>query len=377
MQKILISSFLFFGLTISAQENFSAVLKQFNTEKNYTQIIEQFASKSLNYSAQDLFYIGQAYFIKNDDVNCIKFMNLSIEKDKKNAGPAYYKKASSLNYLKKYDEAVQNFKSAIALDSLDAEFYSGLGDAFYNLEKKELAIEAYTKATEQSNPPDRPFSMIAQIYSDIKNNDRALAAFYTAKSKIDNTSKSYDNALYNIGLLESLKGNYDKAEVAFSELLQLSPADYQIYSKLIQIYYFRKEYDKAKSLKAKLYEAHQKNLLKNNLEDMFCFDQFKWNDKLIQAFERYEDSSKNVIYNKHLFYVVNKQDKIDFRIQTEYDRISVELGGAKYLLCMNKGNVHSTFNLGFNDDFKYDVLKKAIIDILEGKIKPIASSTTK
>lgn len=360
------------SLTIFAQDQTAIDLKALSDNKQYDTIIEQHASKSQDYSAKSLYYIGLAYYMKEDDNNCIKFMDLSISKDQKDPAP-YYIKASTLNYMQKYDDAIKSFQSAINLKSDDAEFYSGLGDSYYNLEKLDLALEAYKKATEQKDCPDRPYSFVAQIYSDQKNNEKSLEAFYIAKSRIDQKSNSYINALFNIGLLESLKDNYDKAEPAFVELLQLDPADYHSYAKLIQIYYHRMEYDKAKPYKDKLYDAHKKGLLKDNLDDMFCYDQFKWNDKLIQAYERYEEGSKD-IYNKHLFYVVNSDNKIEFRIQTEFSPVSVELGGSKYLLCMTKGNTHSTFNIGFSDNFKYETLKKSVIDILEGKAKPTATS---
>ncbi|CAA9197776.1 tetratricopeptide repeat protein [Flavobacterium collinsii] len=360
------------NLTIFAQDKLTTELKTLSDNKQFDKIVEQYASKSKDYSAKSLYYIGLAYYMKEDDNNCIKFMDFSINKDSKDPA-SFYIKASTLNYMQKYDDAVKSFQSAINLKSDDAEFYSGLGDSYYNLEKIDLALEAYKKATEQKNCPDRPYSFIAQIYSDQKNNDRALEAFYIAKSKIDKKSNSYINALFNIGLLESLKGNYEKAEPAFVELLQLDSEDYHTYAKLIQIYYYRKEYDKAKPYKDKLYEAHKKKQLKDNLKDMFCFDQFKWNDKLIQVFERYEEGSKD-IYNKHLFYVVNQNDKVEYRIQTEYSPISVEQGGVKYLLCRTKGDTHSTFNIGFNDNLKYDDLKKSVIDILEEKVKPTATS---
>lgn len=360
------------SLTIFAQDKVAAELKTLSDNKQFDKIIVQHAPKSKDYSAKSLYYIGLAYYMKEDDNNCVKFMNLSIDKDQKDPAPIYIK-GSTLNYMQKYEEAVKCFQSAINLKSDDAEFYSGLGDSYYNLDKLDLALEAYKKAIEQKNCPDRPYSFVAQIYSDQKNNDKALEAFYVAKSKIDKKSNSYINALFNIGLLESLKGNYEKAEPAFVELLQLDPTDYHSYAKLIQIYYHKKEYDKAKPYKDKLYDANKNGLLKDNLKDMFCYDQFKWNNKLIQAYERYEESSKD-IYNKHLFYVLNQDDKIEYRIQTEYSPISVEQGGAKYLLCRTKGDTHSTFNIGFNDNFKYDDLKKSVIDILEEKVKPTATS---
>lgn len=360
------------SLTIFAQDKVTTELKTLSDNKQFDKIIEQYTSNFNDYSAKSLYYIGLAYYIKEDDNNCIKFMNLSINKDPKDPA-SFYIKASTLNYMQKYDDAIKNFQSAINLKSDDAEFYSGLGDSYYNLEKLDLALEAYKKATEQKDCPDRPYSFLAQIYSDQKNNDKALEAFYIAKSKIDKKSNSYINTLFNIGLLESLKGNYEKAEPAFVELLQLDPTDYHSYAKLIQIYYHKKEYDKAKPYKDKLYDAHKNGLLKDNLKDMFCYDKFKWDNKLIQAYERYEESSKD-IYNKHLFYVVNQDDKIEYRIQTEYSPISVEQGGAKYLLCRTKGDTHSTYNIGFDDNFKYDDLKKSVIDILEEKVKPSATS---
>lgn len=360
-------------LTIFAQDKTTTDLKALSANNKYDTIIEQYAPKSKDYSAKSLYYIGLAYYMKEEDSNCIKFMNLAIDKDPKDPAP-YYIKASTLNYMEQYDEAIKNFQSAINLKSDDAVFYSGLGDSYYNLKKLDLALESYKKAIEQKDCPDRPYSFVAQIYSDQKNNDKALEAFYIEKSKIDKTSTSYINALFNIGLLESLNGNYEKAEPAFLELLQLDPTDYHSYAKLIQIYYHRKEYEKAKPYRDKLYEAHKKGLLKDNLKDMFCYDQFKWNGKLIEAFERYEVGHKNDIYNKHIFYIIDNQGEIEFKIQTEYESISVEHGGPKYLLCMQKGETHSTFNIGFNDDLIYENLKKSVIDILEEKVKPTATS---
>jgi tetratricopeptide (TPR) repeat protein len=352
------------SLTIFAQDKITEELKILSDSKQYDKIVEQYAPKSKDYSAKSLYYIGFAYYMTEDDNNCIKFMDLSIKKDDKDPAP-HYIKASTLNYMGKYNEAIKSFQTAINLKTDDAKSYSGLGDSYNQLEKKDLALEAYKKATEQAECPDRPYTMIAQIYSDLEENDKALEAFYVAKSKISNKSDSYINALFNIGLLESLKGNYDNAEPAFIELIQLNPEDFRSYAKLIQIYYSRKEYDKAKPYKDKLYEAHRKGELKDNLKDMFCFDQFDWNDKKIMVFERYENESKGDIYKKHIFYIIDNRGNIEYTIQTEFSPISVELGGSKYILCAWKGDIHINYGLGFNDDFDYTDLKNAVIKQLE------------
>lgn len=360
------------NLTTFAQDKITTDLKTLSENKQFDKIIEQYASEFKDYTAKSLYYIGLAYYMKEDDNNCLKFMNLSIDKDPKDPTP-FYIKGTTLNYLRKYDDAIKSFQLAINLKSDKAEFYSGLGDSYYNLQKLDLALETYKKATEQKNCPIRPYLIIGQIYMNQKNDDKALEAFYIAKSKIDKKSNVYINLLFNIGLNESFHNNYEKAEPVFVELLQLDPTNYDTYSQLIQIYYSRKEYDKAKPYKDKLYEAYKNGLLKDNLKDMFCFDHFKWNDKSIQVFERYQEGSKDK-YNKHLFHIVNQDNIIEYKIQTEYSPRSVEQSGVKYLLCRTKGDTHSTYNIGFNDNFKYDDLKKSVIDILEGKVKPTATS---
>jgi len=361
------------SLTIFAQDKITEELKTLTANNQYDKIIELYASKSKECSARALYLIGQAYYMKENDEKCIKFMNLSIEKDPNDPAP-YYIKASTLNYMKNYEDAIPCFLEAIKLKKDDAEFYSGLGDSYTRLEKNSLAIEAYKKATEIKDCSFRPYSMLGQLYLDLAQNDKALEAYYNAKSKITDKSDSYINILFNIGLLESLQGNYEKAEPNFLEIIKLDSTDYHSYAKLIQIYYHRGEYEKAKPYKEKLYTAHKKGLLKDNLVDMFCIDQFKWNEKLIQVFERYQENSTD-IFEKLRFYIKDANGKIEYKIQTEYSPISAEQGGAKYLLCMTKGNTHSTFNIGFNDDFKYDDLKKSVIDILENKVKAAATTT--
>lgn len=369
MKKILASIILTISsLALFAQDKTTDELKILSDTGQYDRIIEQHAPKSKEYSARSLYYIGLAYYMKEDDNNCIQFVNSSIQKNPKDPAP-HYIKASTLNYLERYGDAVKSFQTAISLKPDDAIFYSGLGDSYYQLKNNKLALENYIKATEQKNCLDRPYSMIAQIYFNLKENEKALEAFYVAKSKITKESNSYINALFNIGLLESLNGNYEKAEPIFIELIQLSPDDYHSYAKLIQIYYHYKQYDKAASYRDNLYEAHKKGLLKDNMEDMFCFDQFKWKDYSIQVFERYENENKGKIYNKHLFYVIDKNNEIVLRAQTEFSPISIELNGPKYILCANVGSIHFNSGRGFNDDFIYDNLKAEALKLIEKHLR--------
>jgi tetratricopeptide (TPR) repeat protein len=360
------------NLIVFAQTDNSLELKNLYASEDYDKIITEYSSKSNELTANSVYFIGMAYYMKQEDEKCIEMMELTIRKDSLNSD-AYFIKGSTLNYLGEFKEAIEAIENAIKIHPESSDYFSGLGDSYLSLNEYEKALNAYKEATTKENSIDRPFTMIPQIYSALEKSEEALKAFYVAKENISKEGDSYITVLFNIGLLELLKDNYDKAETVFKELIEINPEDYHSYSKIIQIYYAKKEYKKAIPYREKLYKAYNEGILKDNLKEMFCFDQFEWNGKFIQAFEKFEEK-KGELYYKHLFYVMNNKDEIEFRIQTENSPISVELGGPKYLIGRDKDGEHSTFNFGLNEEFDYDLLKEYVIKVLEEKVKPTARS---
>lgn len=373
MRKILFTTLIgLLSFTAFSQDEITAELKAKYESEKYDQIISEHSDKVDKYPAKAIYYIGMAYYMKADDNNCIKYMDLSIEKD--NTDPdAYFIKGMTFNYLGQFEKAIKSFEKAIEINPNSSDFFSGLGDSYFSLKNYKKALENYKLATEKENAIDRPFIMIPQAYIELNEPENALKAFYIAKDKVSKETNSYITILYNIGLSELLNKNYEKAELVLKELIELDPTDYHSYSKIIQVYYGKKEYEKAEPYKQKLYEAYDQGVLKDNLKNMFCFDQFSWNDKLVLAFEKFEDK-KGELYYKHIFYVTGKDGKTEFTIQTENSPISVELGGPKYAVGMDKYGTHSTF-VFIEENFKYDDLKSIVIKILNEEISPSASST--
>lgn len=330
-------------ITINAQD-LSSELKILTEQNQYKKIVDEYSNNYESLSAKSLYYIGQAFYMLENDNECLKFIDLSIKKDNQDPAP-FFIKASTLNYMGKFDEAIINFQEAIKLNPNDVKSLSGLGDSYNQIEDYKKAADSYLKATKLPYCPERTFYMLGQMYSNLKDNEKALEAFYQVKNNVNPKSEYYVNSLFNIGLLESLNKNYVKAEPIFKEILQIAPNDYHSYSKLIQIYYHNKDYNKAEPLKKVLYDAQKQGKLKGtNLEDMFCIDQFEWKNNTVLVFERYENENKGKIYNKHLFYVKDSNEKTLLRVQTEFSPISVELKGPEYMLCANQGSTH--FNPG-------------------------------
>ncbi len=373
MKKKLLILVLLINISSFSQDSLNVNYGDLYDKKQYDQIINEYSQKTKEFSAKDLYFVGMAYYMKEDDNNCLKLMDLSILKDSINPD-AFYIKGKTLSYLGRFKKSIEPFKKAIKLYPESSVFYSGLGDSYFNLKNLDESLKAYIKATEQKEVIDRPYTMIPQVYAAKNDSKNALKAFYVAKNKISKTGHSYITALYNIGLYELLNRNYDNAEIHLKELIKLKPDDFHSYAKLIQAYYGKKDYSKAKPLKEKLYEAYHKGILKDNLKNMFCFDQFDWNNKLIQVYEKFHQE-KGKLYYKHLFYVVNEKGEIEDRIQTENSPISVEMGGPKYAIGMDKDGTHSTFAF-INEDFNYEDLKGIVIKILEKKVNPTSSSTS-
>lgn len=373
MKKILLTLIIcLLSLSNYAQEQITSELEKAYGEENYDLIISEHSEKVSEYPAKAIYYVGMAYYMKADDNNVLKLMDLSISKDKTDPD-THFIKGMTLNYLGKFDKAVTSFQIAIDLDATNPNYFSGLGDSYFSQKKYEKALSAYISATEKQEKIDRPFTMIPQIYAELDKPEKALKAFYTSKENIAKDSDSYITALYNIGQYEFLNKDYDKAEVALKELVELSPTDYHSYSKLVQIYYGKKEYENAEPYKQKLYQAHNQGLLEGNLKKEFCFDQFNFKNKLIFGFEQFAEKRGNLYY-KHIFYVTDeKTGETNFTIQTENSPISVEMGGPKYAVGMDKNKMHRTFGF-IEEDYKYDYLKKIVLKIINDEIEPTASS---
>lgn len=91
-----------------AQEKITTELKNAYGEEKYDLIISEHSTKASEYPAKAIYYIGMAYYMKADDNNVIKLMDLSIEKDKTDPD-AYFIKGMTFNYLEQFDKAIESF----------------------------------------------------------------------------------------------------------------------------------------------------------------------------------------------------------------------------------------------------------------------------
>ncbi len=355
--------------SVEAQDSIVAKLDRQLAAMKYDSLTAINSSTATLYPAEAAYDIGMAWYQKNDDDNCISFMSIAIRKDPQLA-KAYYCRAMSLSSIEKYLQGIEDFKAAIEIDPTNSEYYSSLGGVYYKVQDYDDAMKNLKIAISQKQPFEGAYSLIVEVYSAQNQMDKALDALYVMKNKVAPTSDYHKVALYNIGLLEFLNSNYDKAEMAAKEYIKSTRNDYNAYPLLLQVYYEKKEYDSAKPLKDTLYHAYTKGRLRKTLKDRFCFDQFKWKDKHVEAFEKFE-TPRNKGNSKLIFLVFNKDNNIDLTIQTEYNPLLVELGtNLKYEIGETIGDKEEIFSKQYGSDINYDDLKQSVLDILDGKLKP-------
>lgn len=375
MRKIcLFAVSVFVVSAVFSQDKETDAIQKLIDKDKYIEVIAKYADSTKDYPVKALFNIALAFYNRDENESCLLYINRAIAKDPSYAA-AYSIKGYTLNYMEHYQEAIPNFHKAISIDTTNGRFFFGLGIAYFSLQQYDSALMILQQAAAKDKTPDQVYSLIGEIYSIRKDHANAEKAFLIYKDKTKPTDPNYPEILHNIGLMQLLDERYPEAEKTYQDLVDAYPEYYYAYPKLVQIHYHNKNYERATPFKNVLYTAKKMDKLPENLKDMFCIDQFKWNGKLVQVFERYESGSSKNIYYKHLFYLVNDEGDIELRIQTEYSPFAASMkDGITYMLGSSKGTTHSTYGFGFKKDYRYEDVKEAVINVLDKKVTPAASS---
>lgn len=327
---LIIIVFLSIGFSTHAQKDKDTPhLAALYEDKAYEDIKAYKPKRIKKFSSEALFYKAMAYYMTKDDKKTLEFLDLAITK-----GPAspdmYYYKSVTHYYLNKTKEAIEAIDNAIALDNDVPDFYSLKG----------------------------------QFHQTVEEYDKAIVAFKKALSLMNITNPSYANIQYNLALSQQLGKDYVEARKTFEECLRFSPDDFQAMSKLIQVLYASDLAEDSNPIKEKLFDAHKKGLLPEHMKNMYCYEQFEWNDITVMAFEAFEPQEKLLSTWKHKFFVLDKTGQIDYKIQTELDKTS-----RRYKPALVKNGVRSFFNnYSFENNAEHRELKKAVIEILSGNV---------
>ncbi len=182
----------------------------------------------------------------------------------------------------RYEQAIEEFKTALNLDPLNADAYRELATAYDNSNQLDEAEKTYRRAIDL-----RPSSWLS--YKD-------LGVFYVGHSRYRDAEQPYlkmisltpdnDWAYRNLGTLYQLEGRNNEAEEMLKKAIGLKPT-VEAYANLAALYYFEGRYADAVSmnkLALDLPDGRINSVVWGNLADAY-----RWtpgmNDQAPQAYQ--------------------------------------------------------------------------------------------
>lgn len=178
-------------------------------------------------------------------------VSAKINKDPFNAD-LYYKRGNTFYYLKKLNDAIIDFETAVKLDSNNALYHFRLGETclMQDTANPIKTLQHLQKATALKKDFYEAEFALAKLYLYRQMYDKAIKAF----EKLENQSEYADNAIFFKGMGYKEQKDTLRAMQHFERVLQLNPQHYNAVMQIASMYAARDNdlalqyYDRALSI---------------------------------------------------------------------------------------------------------------------------------
>ncbi|MBN2382431.1 tetratricopeptide repeat protein [bacterium] len=189
------------------------------------------------------------------------------------------------------------------------------------------------------------------------------------------------SVLWNIGIATVEAGNHSRALDAWQRYRLKAPKDWRALAKIIQSYQALAQLDNRDAAREELL-THWKTVLSKEEKSplYYCREQFSVAGRKVLALEYFDPSGPRRIYYR--FSVTDSSGREDYYISlgsydttTEIARELGEIGNDQRAYHIDKydGPEHKTFT-HFNEEPKYDAVRKIVVNILQGNCNAISGS---
>ena len=354
----------------------SQTVEELYNERDFQELIK-FADKTDELTKDQLYCVGYAFFQLENDKKAIEMYDKAIAKGLDD-DYIYLYKGLSLRYENQFEKAIENFKIAIERNPKGQKNYTELANTFYYQERYDSALIYFYKARALEFQLGDPYFKIPYIFHMQENFTKALEEYKISSSLIDKQDPEYIEILKSMGQLEyAVFENYDNAVEAYSEMISLTPNDYELYPKLIKAYYANGNYFRGDSLFQIMKVQYEKGNLSEEYQDFgsVAIDEFHWNGHLVTTYHYFKEPKETLDIMYKIYLLSEDGKSVERTLMTE-KTIQLEKDGAKHVLCeREKSGVHYTYPYGWSsDDIDYASLKKAVILVFDKEMQPGASS---
>ena len=194
--------------------------------------------------------LGRQHFLLEEYDLALRAFDYAVLIDEQFVG-GYLEKSKTLEELKRYEEAIENYKITLELDDATSFVFLRIGDCYEKLNQFSLAIQYYKKAVHEDPLLDKGWIAITKLYVKEKKYNKAL--YYINKAiEIDEINSIYWRIYAEINLNLDL---FEETANAFKQCLLLEDFDITIWLGLSDTLIYLGEYEEALTnlLKAKSY----------------------------------------------------------------------------------------------------------------------------
>ncbi|RRO12516.1 tetratricopeptide repeat protein [Flavobacteriaceae bacterium 14752] len=172
--------------------------------------------------------LGKLYFDIGEDKRALQAFDFAIYSDDYFVG-AYLEKAKVLERLKRYNEAIENYKISNQLDDPTAYAYLRIGKCYMKLNNSQEAIKFYKKAVHEDPMMDKAWSALTEFHMGKKDYKTALS-FVNKALNIDGENPHHWR---NFSIINSELGDFEESKKGLQHALEFG--NYEFENLIMQI----------------------------------------------------------------------------------------------------------------------------------------------
>ncbi|MBU3012973.1 tetratricopeptide repeat protein [Polaribacter vadi] len=196
--------------------------------------------------------LGRQYFMLDNFKEALTAFDYAVIIDEHFIG-GYLEKAKTLEELKDYEKAIENYLITLELDDPTAFAYVRIGECYEKLNKYEEAVSFYKKAVHEDPLLDRAWVLLTNLFFNQENYEKA--SYYISKAiKIDENNSVYWRRYSEIKIKLNF---YEEAVTGYENCLELNDNALVIYIALSDVLSFLGEFDKAVNLLIKAQKTYK------------------------------------------------------------------------------------------------------------------------
>ena len=205
--------------------------------------------------------------------------------------------------LERYEEAMEQFRKALALDPAYAPAHVGLGNALGNLNQDEEAMEQFQKALALDPTYAPAHNSWANLLGDKDRHEEAIKHYKDAIA----LDPSYTRSYINWGIALSEMERYEEAIEKFKEAVKLDSTDVDAYINWGRALNELEYYEEGLQVSAKAVELDSENADAHSHlgTALISLNHFK---EAIEEYQRASTSPKDVNYQTHVYSSFNIAD---------------------------------------------------------------------